>query len=119
MAHTVNDHWLPGVERKAISEAKRGYWLYSPVTVGDERIQADVPTNVVEDLDDFLAQESLCEGDDGASFRTGDYSALANTLAQLSKTDATSDFEIAHLIRNLNDELEALRAATAKAEKEV
>lgn len=61
----------------------------------------------------------LSDGADESSFTTDDCSAIATASARLSKRASTSGLEFVNLVKDLVDELESSRAATAKAKKEI
>lgn len=85
----------------------------------DKILPADVPTNVIDDLNDILDQEALWQTCGGSSITAGDRSVISPALAQLSKTVFTFGSKLADLARGPVDNVETSRAATTKAEKEI
>lgn len=81
-------------------------------------LPADIPADVVDDLDDIFSQEALWEGDGGTYFTANDCLVVATTLALLPKTLYTSVSEFGNLVRGLVDEVESSWAATAEAARE-
>lgn len=105
-----------------ISDAERNYRWYRGVFDGDEGPPADVPADLLDDLDDIFAQEALWKsdcGDEGASFRGDDRSPIATAVAQISKLVSASGSKFADLVQDLAEKVEASRAAAVEAKKKV
>lgn len=66
----IDVNWPPGVTHKKISDVERNYRLQRGVVDGD--LSSNVSADVVDELDDIIAQEVLCKTDGGFSFTNSD-----------------------------------------------
>lgn len=119
LASAVDVNRLPSTARKNISKVECDYRRYRGVTDGDEGLRADVQANVDEDLENVFAQEVLWEGDRRYPFTDGDCFVIDTASAWLSKTIRSSGSGQLDYVQHLPDEVEASRATTAKAGKQV
>lgn len=85
-APAIEVNWLPGVAGKAISDVDHDNRRYRVDIDSDEGLRADVPDDIVDDLDDVLVQSVLWEGVAISSFTADDCSVADPALVRLSKT---------------------------------
>lgn len=118
MTTAVDVNRILGVQRKTISEVERHQQLYRGIVDDDAGQSADVPADVMDDLDDFFEQKTLWRGDGRLAFTDDDSSFIITDFAWLSRTVTNSVANRTNLGKQLLNELEASQAPSAKTEKE-
>lgn len=111
-------NWLSDVTRKKISDVQRDHGRYAAVLADNGRFPSDVPSEVVDDVDDVFAREALWETGDGSSFCDDGLLLIATALQRLPKNVPTSRSQFADLIWSFVDYITSSRVTIKGAKRE-